>query len=102
MMLGTPEHLTHEDIRAGPLNLFAALAVAGPTAGRVTTQLHPQHRAIEFRRFLVAIDRSPARVIRWNRWPEAAGAVPARSGGRPGVGDPATYGNRFHTAAGID
>jgi transposase len=58
MMPGTPERLTHDYIRAGTLDLFAALEVAGPTAGRVITQLHPQHRAIEFRKFLVAIDKA--------------------------------------------
>jgi transposase len=57
MMLGTPERVTHDYIRAGTVDLFAALEVAGPTAGRVITQLHPRHRAIEFRKFLVAIDK---------------------------------------------
>jgi transposase len=58
MMPGTPERMTHDYIRAGTVDLFAALEVAGPTAGRVITQLQPQHRAIEFRKFLVMIDKN--------------------------------------------
>jgi transposase len=58
MMPGVPERATHDYIRAGTLDLFAALEVAGPTAGRVITQIHARHRAIEFRRFLLAIDKA--------------------------------------------
>ena len=58
MMPGTPERITHDYIRAGTVDLFAALEVAGPTAGRVITQLHPRHRATEFRKFLVTIDKN--------------------------------------------
>ncbi len=58
MMPGTPERVTHDYIRAGTLDLFAALEVARPTAGRVITQIHSQHRAIEFRKFLAAIDKA--------------------------------------------
>ena len=63
MMPGTPERVTHDYIRAGALDLFAALAVAGPTAGQVITQIHAQHRAVEFRKFLLTIDKTvPARL----------------------------------------
>jgi transposase len=58
MMPGTPERVTHDYIRAGTLDLFAALAVAGPTAGQVITQIHSQHRAVEFRKFLITIDKT--------------------------------------------
>jgi transposase len=58
MMPDTPERITHDYIRAGTLDLFAALEVAGPTAGRVVTALRAQHRASEFRSFLAAIDKT--------------------------------------------
>src|SRR6478752_729585 len=58
MMPGTAERITHDYIRAGTIDLFAALEVTGPTAGRVITQLHPRHRATEFRKFLVTIDKN--------------------------------------------
>lgn len=58
MMPGTPERVTHDYIRAGTLDLFAALTVAGPMAGQVITQIHSQHRAVEFREFLITIDKT--------------------------------------------
>jgi transposase len=57
MMPGVPERVTHDYVRAGTLDLFAALEIAGPSAGRVITQIHPRHRAVEFRKFLIAIDK---------------------------------------------
>ena len=54
MMPGTPERITHDYIRAGTTDLFAALEIA---TGKVITQMHDQHRATEFRKFLNAINR---------------------------------------------
>jgi transposase len=56
MMPGTPERVTHDYVRAGTLDLFAALQVAGPTAGTVITQIQSRHRAVEFRKFLTTIN----------------------------------------------
>jgi transposase len=58
MMPGTPERVTHDYVRAGTLDLFAALQVAGPTPGRVIAQIRPQHRATEFGKFLTVIDKA--------------------------------------------
>jgi transposase len=58
MMPGTPERVTHDYIRAVTLDLFAALAVAGPTAGQVITGIRSRHRAVEFGKFLIAIDNA--------------------------------------------
>jgi len=52
---GTPERRTHDYVRNGTTNLYAALDVA---SGKVITDLTPQHRAIEFRKFLNLINRS--------------------------------------------
>jgi transposase len=54
MMPGAPERVTHDYIRAGTTDLFAALEVA---TGKVITQTRHQHRAIEFRAFLNTIDQ---------------------------------------------
>ena len=51
---GVPERRTHDDVRHGVTSLFAALNAA---TGLVTTSLHRRHRAVEFRRFLVTIDK---------------------------------------------
>jgi len=55
MMPGTPERVTHNYIRAGTTDLFAALEVA---TGKVITQLRRRHRAVEFRQFLATIDKT--------------------------------------------
>jgi transposase len=52
---GIPERRTHDYARHGVTSLFAALNVA---TGLVTTSLHRRHRAIEFRKFLAAIDKA--------------------------------------------
>ncbi len=52
---GIPERRTHDYVRNGTTNLYAALDVA---SGKVITDLTPQHRAIEFRKFLNLINRS--------------------------------------------
>jgi transposase len=55
LMPGTPERRTHDYLRHGTTNLYAALDVA---SGNVISDLTPRHRAEEFRRFLNLIDRS--------------------------------------------
>jgi transposase len=50
---GQPERHTHDYVRHGTTSLFAALDVA---TGQVITRCHARHRAIEFRKFLNAID----------------------------------------------
>lgn len=51
---GVPERQTHDYKRAGTTSLFAALDVA---SGQVIGSLHARHRAVEFKKFLIAIDR---------------------------------------------
>jgi transposase len=53
MMPGMPERRTH-DYRHGITSLFAAFNIAD---GTVISQLHRRHRAIEFKKFLTAIDK---------------------------------------------
>jgi transposase len=62
MDLGQPERRTHNYIRHGTLDLFAALNVA---TGEVLARCKPQHRAQDFVAFLRDIDESvePAREI---------------------------------------
>jgi len=55
MLPGTPARATHDYIRHGTTNLYAALDVA---SGNVLTSLTARHRAEEFRRFLAQIDRA--------------------------------------------
>lgn len=50
----TPARATHDYIRNGTTDLFAALDVA---TGRVHTQLFSRHRAVEFKKFLNHLDR---------------------------------------------
>jgi transposase len=50
----TPTRATHDYIRNGTTDLFAALDVA---TGRVHTQLHSRHRAVEFKKFLNQLNR---------------------------------------------
>lgn len=52
---GLPERRTHDYIRGGTTNLYAALDVA---SGRVIADMTERHRAVEFRRFLNLINRS--------------------------------------------
>ena len=66
MMPGMPERRTHDYARHGITSLFAAFNIAD---GTVISELHRRHRAIEFRKFLVRIDK----------------AVPAWGGRAPGV-----------------
>src|SRR6266550_1523433 len=55
MMPGTPERRTHYYQRNGITTLFAAFDVAD---GTVISELHRQHRAAEFKKFLVTIDKA--------------------------------------------
>jgi transposase len=55
LLPGTPERRTHDYVRNGTTNLYAALDVA---SGNVISDLTPRHRAEEFRRFLNLIDRN--------------------------------------------
>jgi transposase len=50
---GLPERRTHDYVRHGTTNLYAALDVA---SGQVIADTAPRHRAQEFRRFLNVID----------------------------------------------
>jgi transposase len=55
MMPGMPERRSHDYHRHAVSSLFAAFNVAD---GTVISQLHRQHRAIEFKKFLIAIDKN--------------------------------------------
>ena len=55
MMPGMPERRTHEDYRHGITTLFAAFDIAD---GTVISELHRQHRATEFKKFLITIDKT--------------------------------------------
>ena len=54
LMPGLPERRTHDYIRHGITTLFAALDV---TTGEVIGQIHRRHRATEFKKFLVTLDK---------------------------------------------
>jgi transposase len=55
MMPGMPERRTHDYARHGITSLFAAFNVAD---GTVIGELHRQHRATEFKKFLITIDKT--------------------------------------------
>ena len=55
LLPGTPERRTHDYVRHGTTNLYAALELA---SGNVIADLTPRHRAEEFRRFLNLIDHT--------------------------------------------
>jgi transposase len=54
MLPGTPERRSHDHVRHGTLDLFAALNTA---TGKVIGRLPAQHRDVDFRDFLDEIDR---------------------------------------------
>ena len=54
MMPGVPERRTHDSARNGITSLFAALDVA---SGKVIGSIHRRHRSVEFRKFLVKLDK---------------------------------------------
>jgi transposase len=55
MMPGTPERRTYDYLRHGITSLFAAFNIAD---GTVIGELHHRHRATEFKKFLVTIDKA--------------------------------------------
>ncbi|WP_329081388.1 MULTISPECIES: IS630 family transposase [unclassified Streptosporangium] len=55
MMPGMPERRTHDYVRNGITSLFAAFNIAD---GTVIGELHRQHRAAEFKKFLITIDKT--------------------------------------------
>jgi len=55
MMPGMPERRSHDYVRYGTSSLFAAFNIAD---GSVISALHRRHRAIEFKKFLSAIDKA--------------------------------------------
>jgi transposase len=60
LMPGVPERQTHDYVRNGTTNLYAALDVA---SGQVIADMTPRHRAEEFRRFLNLIDSAVPRHL---------------------------------------
>ncbi|CAM4301381.1 IS630 family transposase [Kibdelosporangium persicum] len=54
LLPGTPQRATHDYVRHGTSSLYAALDI---TTGKVIGRLHARHRAIEFKKFLAAIDK---------------------------------------------
>jgi transposase len=52
---GLPERATHDYVRNGTTNLYAALDMA---SGKVIADMTERHRAVEFRKFLNLINRS--------------------------------------------
>lgn len=55
MMPGMPERRTHDYARHGTTSLLAAFNIAD---GTVVGELHRRHRAAEFKKFLVSIDKA--------------------------------------------
>src|SRR6266545_4351754 len=55
MMPGMPERRTHDYVRHGVTSLFAAFNIAD---GTVISQTHRRRRATEFKKFLIAIDKT--------------------------------------------
>jgi transposase len=55
MLPGTPARRSHDYARHGVTSLFAAFNI---TTGEVISDLHRHHRAIEFRKFLITIDKA--------------------------------------------
>jgi len=55
MMPGMPERRSHDYARHGITSLFAAFNIAD---GTVLSELHRQHRATEFKKFLASIDKA--------------------------------------------
>src|SRR5204862_4322161 len=60
MLPGVPERRSHDYVRHGTIDLFAALNTA---TGKVIGKLSAQHRAIDFRDFLDDIDRQVDRAL---------------------------------------
>jgi len=60
MSLGQPERQTHDYIRHGTTDLFAALDAA---TGEILGKCYTRHRAIEFKKFLVEIETALPREV---------------------------------------
>ncbi|MFG3479342.1 IS630 family transposase [Streptomyces sp. NPDC047980] len=60
MMPGVPERRSRDYVRAGTTTLFAALDTA---TGKVIGSLHRRHRATEFKKFLIKLDREVPREL---------------------------------------
>ncbi|MFF3876393.1 IS630 family transposase [Streptomyces sp. NPDC001978] len=60
MMPGMPERRTHDYLRHGITSLFAAFNISD---GTVISELHRRHRAIEYKKFLVTIDKAVPREL---------------------------------------
>jgi transposase len=54
LLPGTPQRATHDYRRFGTSSLYAALDLA---SGKVIGSLHARHRAIEFKKFLIRLER---------------------------------------------
>ncbi len=55
MMAGMPERRSHDYVRNGITTLFAAFNIAD---GTVISELHRNHRAAQFKKFLTTIDKT--------------------------------------------
>jgi transposase/transposase-like protein len=55
MMPGKPERRTHDYVRNGVTSLFAAFNIAD---GTVITEIRRRHRAVEYKKFLIAVDKA--------------------------------------------
>jgi hypothetical protein len=55
MMPGMPGRRSHDYVRHGTTSLFAASSIAD---GTVISELHRRHRASEFKKFLVRVDKA--------------------------------------------
>ncbi|WP_083934170.1 IS630 family transposase [Sciscionella marina] len=55
MMPGMPERRSHDYVRHGVTSLSAAFNIAD---GTVISEIHRRHRAVEFKKFLVTIDKA--------------------------------------------
>src|SRR5262247_1326296 len=73
MLPGTPERRTHDYARNGITSLFAAFNIAD---GTVIGELHRQHRATEFKKFLTTIERPCPRS--WTSMWSATTTAPTR------------------------
>ena len=69
MIPGVPERRSHNYVRHGTTDLFAAFNIAD---GTVISELHRHHRAAEFKKFLARIDK----------------AMPGQARGAPGLRQP--------------
>jgi transposase len=58
LLPGVPQRQSHDYKRNGTIDLYAALNLA---TGEILHQLTPQHRAIEFKKFLLQIDKAVPR-----------------------------------------